>query len=73
MPLSPGEKLLLASRPVTAKFATVHCCDCVPLSLCVFLFCMCAMENTWKAVEGNLVRGWSDFGSCGESGGDICQ
>ena len=49
MPLGPGEKLLLASRPVTAKFATIHCCDCVPSSLCVFLFCMCAMENTWKA------------------------
>ena len=49
MPLGPGEMLLLASRPVTAKFATVHCCDCVPSSLYVFLFCMCAMENTWKA------------------------
>ena len=28
MPLGPGEKLLLASRPVTAKFATIHCSKC---------------------------------------------
>ena len=69
MPLGPGEKLLLASRPVTAKFATVHCCDCVPSSLCVLLEAGVISAVAEKVVE--TYANESVFQSCFRTENDL--